>query len=167
MRPLVLALALALLPAGCGSGADTAAARARVARVVDGDTIALRDGRRVRLVQVDAPEEQGGECYSREATAALESLLPPGTSVRLEADARLDDVDRYGRLLRYVHRGSLNVNLVLVERGVAGVWFFDGESGRYADALLAAAREARAKRRGLWRACPRTPLDPERAIQTR
>ncbi|MBW3592540.1 MAG: thermonuclease family protein, partial [Actinobacteria bacterium] len=69
--------------------------------------------------------------------------------------------------LRYAHSGSLNVNLALVERGAAGVWFFDGERGRYANELLAAAREARADSRGLWRACPRTRLDPERAIATR
>lgn len=167
MRALVLALTLAVLPAACGGGDEPLATTARVARVVDGDTIALADGRRVRLVQIDAPEEQEGECYADEARAALERLLPPRTSVRLEADERLDAVDPYGRLLRYAHRGSVNVNLVLVERGAASVWFFDGDRGRYADELLAAAREARAKRRGLWRACPRTPLAPEDAIQTR
>ena len=167
MRPLVLALALAALGASCGSRNDTASMHAEVRHVVDGDTIALADGRHVRLVQIDAPEEQDGECYARAATAALEDVLPPGTTVRLEADERLDDVDPYGRLLRYAHRGSLNVNLVLVERGAAAVWFFDGERGRYADELLAATREARADRRGLWRACPRTRLAPERAIAAR
>jgi micrococcal nuclease len=166
VQPLVLPVALVLLLVACGGGDDESPTRARVARVIDGDTIALADGRRVRLVQIDAPEEEDGECYADDATTALERLLPPGTPVRLEADGRLDDVDRYGRLLRYAHRESLNVNLVLVERGAAGVWFFDGERGRYADELLAAAREARAKRRGLWRACPAARLDPERPISS-
>lgn len=167
VRRLLLALTLVALSAGCGWGDDATATYARVDHVVDGDTIALADGRRVRLVQIDAPEEQDGECYAGEATETLERLLPPRTSVRLEADERLDDVDRFGRLLRYVHRGSLNVNIALVERGAAGVWFFDGDRGRHAGELVAAAREARARRRGLWRACPRTPFAPASAIRTR
>jgi micrococcal nuclease len=73
--------------------------------------------------------------------------------VRLEADWRVDSVDRYGRLLRYVHRGALNLNLELVRRGAATVWFYHGERGRYAAQLLAAARRARAERLGLWGAC--------------
>jgi micrococcal nuclease len=93
-------------------------------------------------------------------------MLPPGTTITLEADPRLDQVDRYGRLLRYVHRAGTNVNLELVRRGAASVWFFDGDRGRYADRLLAAARDAKAERRGLWGACPRTRLDPAGAVDT-
>ena len=134
--------------------------------MVDGDTIALRDGRRVRLVQIDAPEERGRECFGTEATATLEDLLPRGARVRLEADDALDDVDRFGRLLRYVHRRSLNVNLALVERGAAAAWFFDGARGRYADELLDATRGARAERRGLWGACPAARVDAGQPVET-
>ena len=73
--------------------------------VRDGDTILLADGRRVRLVQVDAPE-LGVECWGDEAADALERLAPRGTELRLERDPGLDDVDRYGRLLRYAYAGS-------------------------------------------------------------
>jgi micrococcal nuclease len=166
VRAFLPALGASLLLAGCAAGDDDAQTRARVAGVGDGDTIALTDGRRVRLVQIDAPEERGRECFAAEATAALEDLLPRGARVRLEADDALDDVDRFGRLLRYVHRRSLNVNLALVERGAAAAWFFDGARGRYADELLAATRRARAERRGLWRACPAARLEPELALET-
>jgi micrococcal nuclease len=73
--------------------------------------------------------------------------------VTLETDPRLDRVDRYGRLLRYVFRGGLNVNIALVAQGDATVWFYGGVRGWYASKLLAAGRRARAERRGLWGAC--------------
>ena len=51
---------------------------------VDGDTIVLRNGQRVRLVQIDSPEKLFGlECYARESSDAAEGLLPEGTRVRL------------------------------------------------------------------------------------
>ena len=137
---------------------------ARIARVIDGDTLETADGRRIRLVQIDAPESSG-ECYGAQATAALEALLPAGSRVGLERDPELDDVDRYGRQLRYVHRGRGNLNVVLVRRGAASVWFFDGDRGRYADRLLATARTAKARRRGAWGAC-RAQLDPTGGFAT-
>ena len=124
-----------------------------VAYVVDGDTIALAGGVHVRLLQIDATELGSGECYSRRATKELRRLLPEGSSVGLLADPRLDRVDRYGRLLRYVFRGGTNVNVALVARGAATVWFYGGVKGRFAGALLDAARRARAARRGVWGAC--------------
>jgi micrococcal nuclease len=130
-----------------------AAAAARVGHVIDGDTIALTSGERVRLVQIDSTELGSGECYSRKSAQVLRRLLPAGSKIRLEADPRLDRVDSYGRLLRYVHRGRLNVNLALVRRGAATVWFYQGERGRYASRLLAAAERARDRRLGMWASC--------------
>jgi len=154
---LFVAGAISLGAASAGATVATqgaaSAAGARVARVIDGDTIEVASGARIRLVQIDTPELGSGECYSRKAASELRRLVPVGVAVRLERDARLDGVDRYGRLLRYVHRGSLNVNLELVRRGAATVWFYDGDRGRYASRLLAAARDARAHKRGLWGAC--------------
>jgi micrococcal nuclease len=162
----VLVAAIAL--AGCSTNEREARQEdARVAQVGDGDSIELADGTQVRLVQIDAPELGERECYGAEAGEALRELLPPGTSVRLEPDPRLDDVDRFDRLLRYVHRDSLNVNLELVRRGVASVWFVGGDRGRYADELVDAAEDARDEGRGLWSACPGTELDPARGVQTR
>ena len=137
-----------------------------VARVIDGDTIALTTGRRVRLVQIDAPELSGGECYSAKARTTLAGLLPAGTPVSLEFDGRLDRVDRYGRLLAYVWRGRANVNVALVSRGAASVWFYEGVRGKYSARLLTAARSARVAKRGLWKACPDTRFDPLRAVET-
>ena len=84
----------------------------------------------------------------------------------LETDARLDQVDRYGRLLRYVNRGRNNVNVELVRRGAAEPYFYRGERGRYASRLLAAARTAKTARRGLWGANCGSPTDPVPLVPT-
>jgi micrococcal nuclease len=154
------------VPAGGAEAERPGRETAVVAAVVDGDTIRLRDGREVRLVQIDAPEGNQRECYAQEARRALRTILPPGTPVSLQADPRLDRVDQYGRLLRYVLAEQRNVNLLLVRRGAASVWFFEGRRGRYASALLRAARGAKAAGRGLWGACPGTRLDPLRGVDT-
>jgi endonuclease YncB( thermonuclease family) len=153
-------------PRLAGLAAQGGQGRAVVVEVVDGDTVRLRDGRQVRLVQIDAPEAQG-ECYGREARQALLALLPLPSSVRLETDPALDRRDRYGRLLAYLYRDGLNVNLALVRRGAAAPYFYRGARGRYAAQLLKAARLAQAERRGLWAACPRTRLEPARALAAR
>jgi micrococcal nuclease len=157
---LLVALAALTLAAAAQAPARQGAERARLAWVVDGDTIALSSGARVRLLQIDTPEPGTGECYSRAASRELRRLLPAGSPLALERDPPLDLVDAYGRLLRYVWRGGLNVNLELVRRGAATVWLYRGERGRYAERLLAAARSARAARRGLWGACPAAVWDP-------
>ena len=163
---LLGAVALAL---GVASAAESRppAEQGVIARIVDGDTVALADGRRVRLVQIDTPEVGTGECYSRKARAMLVQLLPPGSRLELEADPGLDDVDRYGRLLRYLWHTGRNVNLQMVAAGAAAPYFYAGERGKYADTLERKAREAKAGRLGLWGACRATPYNPYRAISTR
>jgi endonuclease YncB( thermonuclease family) len=131
--------------------------------------MALRNGQRVRLVQIDTPEVFfGTECYGRAASAQTKRLLPSGSRARLFAEPATDRVDRYGRLLRYVVRinGAVNVNIRLVAIGAAAPYFYNGRRGRYANQLEVLAKRARAEKLGLWRACPRTPYDPYHGIQT-
>lgn len=152
---------------GCAQESEESArANATVARIGDGDTLDLRGGARVRLVQVDAPELGENECYAREARRDLERLAPPGARIAIEADPGLDDRDRYGRLLRYVHRGALNVTVELVRRGAAAPYFRGGDDGIHADDLLDAVDEARRKRRGMWSSC-RVEWEPDQAVVTR
>ena len=164
-------LLLLLLVAALALGAfvlltrDSSAEGAVVAHVIDGDTIELVDGTRVRLVQIDTPEK-GSECYGDESSAATRRLLPPGTEVRIEQDPALDQVDRFGRKLAYVWKGDEDVNVTLVREGAAGVWFFDGRRGRYATELLRAAEQARAQEKGLWAACPLARFDPQDSLST-
>ena len=69
LRPALLPAAF-LLAAGCGGdGADCGPSRAEVVRVIDGDTIELAGGQRVRYLMIDTPESTGGndECYGQQA----------------------------------------------------------------------------------------------------
>lgn len=78
-------------------GSDAELTQALVTRVIDGDTLELETGERIRLIGVDAPEsnEEGGA----EATAFVTQLVLDRT-VWLEADG--NDTDVHGRLRRYV-----------------------------------------------------------------
>src|SRR6478609_2846768 len=102
---LGVALAVLLLAAPASSASPDQVFR--ISRVVDGDTVDLTNGAKVRLVQIDTPEVYfSPECYGRRASAITKRLLPPGTLVRLAAEPATDRVDRYGRLLQYVTRAS-------------------------------------------------------------
>ena len=151
-----------------GSSA-TAAATFRIDHVVDGDTVDLTNGARIRLVQIDTPEVYFHvDCYGPQASAITKRLLPRGTVVRLTDEPATDSVDQYGRLLRYVFRArdDLNVNTYLVAVGAAAPYFYDGRRGRYASLLDRLARRARALHLGLWGACPATPYQPDEKVHT-
>jgi endonuclease YncB( thermonuclease family) len=168
-KALLLAVIVGCFVAVCPEAGGVAPVY-RVDHVVDGDTIALRNGQRVRLVQIDTPEVFfGSECYGRAASAQTKRLLPPGVRVRLFAEPATDRVDQYGRLLRYVVRvnGSLNVNIRLVAIGAAAPYFYSGRRGRYAGMLEILAKRAKARKLGLWGACPHTRYDPYKGVQTR
>jgi micrococcal nuclease len=146
-----------------------AGARFRISHVVDGDTIDLRNGVRVRLVQIDTPEVFfHAECYGRQASAATKRLLPGRALIRLVPEPATDLVDGYGRLLRYVIRvrDGLNINIRLVAVGAAAPYFYAHRRGRYAARLDLLARRARAHKLGLWGRCPGTSYDPYHGVAT-
>ena len=130
---------------------------ARIVRVVDGDTVVVRLKHRqryVRLLGIDTPEISGGvECYGRAAKARLRAILPVGTRVRLVSDPTQARVDRYGRLLRYVMKGSLDVDRRMVGIGAARVYVYGGKAFKRVTGYRGAQRSARLNDRGLWGAC--------------
>jgi len=121
-----------------------------VTRVVDGDTIVLSNGERVRYIGIDTPEtkhpKKPVQYFGREASAYNKSLVEH-KMVRLEFD--VDKRDKYGRLLAYVYVGDTFVNAKLVEEGYAQVYTFP-PNVKYADLFLKLQREARENNRGLW-----------------
>jgi len=99
---------------------------ATVVSVVDGDTIKVNRGsgtESVRLIGIDTPETvhptKPVECFGKEASAYLSSLLSPGAVVTLKTDSIGDTVDKYGRLLRYVELEAVDINAKLVKQGYA------------------------------------------------
>ena len=153
-----LALAAAvLLQRGALTGAlPPAASSAVVARVIDGDTVELADGRRLRYLGINAPEVRhrrgqdwvyAPEPFAEEAAAANRALVE-GRPVRLEYDARRQD--RYGRLLAHVYVGETLVGGELLRRGLARVLIIPPNTRRAAE-FEALQRQARQARVGLWR----------------
>ncbi len=146
-------------------GVTTASASVQVARISDGDTLTISTGEKVRLLQIDTPEISPAECYGAEAHKALITLIGQ-SAISLESDSISDDQDQFGRKLRYVKVGKINLNLKLVQIGAATPYFYQGEKGKYAAQLLKAAENARAKKIGLWKLCPNTKLDPTKPAAT-
>jgi len=92
----------------------------QVERVIDGDTIKLSNGERVRYIGIDTPE-RGGKSSGEEAYYANKRLVD-GKKVRLEFDVQKRD--DYRRLLAYVYIDDIFVNAWLVENGYARVATF-------------------------------------------
>ena len=160
-----LPVAIALLSLGLSiSSSHAANAVTAITKVYDGDTVTLNTGEKVRLLQIDTPELSPAECYGKEARSALLSILKTSGQVSLRIDPNLDQVDKYGRLLRYLFIGKTNVNLKLVELGAATPYFYKGEKGKYAVQILKAAQKAKSKSLGLWNKCPGTRLTPKTAV---
>jgi micrococcal nuclease len=123
----------------------------RVRRAVDGDTLLLENGIRVRLIGVDAPEtvkpDHPVERWGPEASAFTKDFISGGV-VRLEFDR--ERLDRYGRHLAYVWVGERLLNEALVRAGLARY----EPQYKYSEAkkrlFRAAEKEAQAARRGIW-----------------
>ncbi len=127
----------------------------RIAKVIDGDTIELEGGARVRFIGINTPEtvdpRRPVECFGKEASDYAKTLLNDGI-VRLEKD--ISDTDKYGRLLRYVYLpDGTFVNLKLVEDGYAYASAYPPDIAHTKE-FSAAQTAARLATRGLWASCP-------------
>lgn len=118
--------------------------QARVSAVIDGATLALEDGRKVRLASLIVLRED-----EPHATAAHEQLtrLAAGRTVALALDETARD--RHGRLIAHVFVADDWVQNEMVDAGAARVRTHAG-SRRCAAPLLAAEVRARTAKRGLW-----------------
>lgn len=125
-----------------------------VKRIIDGDTIELTDGRKVRYIGINTPEtvdpRQKVQCFGHEA-AEMNRKLVQGKEVTLIRD--VSNKDKYGRLLRYVYISDLFINDYLVREGYGRVSTFPPDVA-FAQQFLAAEHEARENNRGLWKECP-------------
>lgn len=128
------------------SSYETESENVFVKRVIDGDTVELDSGLRLRYIGIDTPEMNPVECYSRQATEKNRELVE-GKEVRLEKD--VSETDRYGRLLRYVWVGESLINEILVREGYAASSTYPPDV-KYQERFRAAERLAREERLGLW-----------------
>jgi len=138
---IILSLLLPLF--SCSSPPETA----RVIEVIDGDTITIAGGYRVRYIGIDTPEVHPDvEEFGIEAWQANRKLVE-GKEVRLERD--VSNTDKYGRLLRYVWIDNILVEAELVRQGLARAKAYPPDT-KYQDYLEQMEAEARDAGRGMW-----------------
>ena len=137
-----------------------------VKRVVDGDTLLLENGVRVRMIGIDTPEiHESDKLYrdskrSGEDTSAIKKLgeeayaftknLVEGKRVGLEFDT--EKYDKYNRLLAYVFlkNNGMFVNAEIVKQGYASLMTIP-PNVKYAELFRQLYKEARENKRGLWK----------------
>ena len=124
-----------------------------VVRVIDGDTIEIEGGKKVRYIGIDTPEtvdpRKPVQCFGVEASNKNKELVS-GKRVRLEKD--VSETDQYGRLLRYVYVGDTFVNLELVKQGYAYASSYPPDV-KYQSQFTDAQRVAKEQNKGLWGSC--------------
>jgi endonuclease YncB( thermonuclease family) len=121
-----------------------------VEHVIDGDTIELDGGEKVRLIGVDTPEtvhpEKPVERFGKEASNFTHGLVA-GKKVRLEYDWQR--TDKYGRTLAYAYlEDGMFVNAEIVKQGFG--FAYVKYPFKYIEEFRGYEREARAAGRGLW-----------------
>jgi micrococcal nuclease len=133
--------------------------------VVDGDTLVLANGERVRLIGIDTPEIHESAKLHRDSKKSNQDIstikelgqrsyqftrdLVEGRAVSLEFD--VERQDRYKRLLAYVYlKDGRFVNAEIVRQGYASLMTYP-PNVKYADLFLKLFREARENKRGLWK----------------
>jgi len=127
--------------------------QARLAQVIDGDTLDLASGERVRLIGIDTPEmgHDGApdQPLAARATAALRELTgPPGARLGVQPGA--EPRDRHGRRLAYLFDAEgRNLAEALLRRGLAYLAVIPPNL-RYVDCLAQAQASARRAGLGLW-----------------
>ncbi len=119
--------------------------------VVDGDTIELDDGTRIRLFCVDTPETKDGiECFGPEASEFTKQRLL-GETITLQYEATCQD--NFGRTLAWIWLGKDLYQRELLEEGFAST-IYCSETLLYGSAMLEAELRAQDEGAGLWGACP-------------
>lgn len=145
-------LGLALIACDTDAGTNSCGPiTAVVARVIDGDTVELDGGERVRYLLIDSPESTTEvECYGFEAAQYNRSLVE-GQAVVLTYDEEC--TDRFGRLLAYVSMQGRDVNRLMIERGFACTLYIPSNGADRIDDYESVEAVARAQAVGMWGAC--------------
>ena len=136
-----------------------------VRRVIDGDTIQLETGERVRLIGIDTPEMHESDKLYRDSQRTKQDIrtiqalgrrsyeftkkLVEGKRVSLEFD--VEKYDKYSRLLAYVYlkKDGIFVNAEIIKQGYASLMTIP-PNAKYTDLFLKLYQDARKNRRGLW-----------------
>lgn len=122
----------------------------KVKRVIDGDTIEIESGEKVRYIGINTPEIDDKDpfklCLAQKAASKNKELVE-GKEVILVKD--ISETDKYNRLLRYVYVDNIFINDFLVRQGFAQTSTYPPDV-KFKEQFLEAEKEARENKRGLW-----------------
>jgi len=121
--------------------------RFMVVKVIDGDTVVLKGGDKLRLLSIDTPEKD--EPFYDKAKLFVSRVALNQIAEIKYADTRRD---KYGRLLGYLYIDTLNVNQALLDSGYANIYLFkDNELNNMSTSqLLEAQKRAIKNKLGIW-----------------
>lgn len=127
-----------------------------VTKTLDGDTFEIKIGKgmvKVRMIGIDTPEtldpRKPVQCYGHEASEKTKELLN-GRSVSLKLDKTQSSLDKFKRLLAYVHRDDgLFVNQFLLENGYAREYTYNKKYQSQKE-FKALEKKAKEEKHGLW-----------------
>ena len=144
------------------TNSDEKVEKVQVNRVVDGDTVELLDGRKVRYLNVDTPETvKAGtsvKCFGPEASEFNKKLMTKGRDVWMTSDKA--KTDRYGRELRFMFLTEntsdmgQSVNATLVKMGFGQAKFYSPNTTFKKD-FEKWQFDAQQKPVGIWKSCPK------------
>ncbi len=130
---------------------------ARVIRVVDGDTVDMEEGEgkiRIRVIGIDTPEvidpRKPVQCFGKESSVRGHELLD-NADITMTRDPSQDDLDKYGRSLRFITLpdGS-DYGLKMIAGGYAHEYTYRAVPYARQAEYRAAEKAAREAKRGLW-----------------
>ena len=116
-----------------------------VSRIIDGDTLELDNGQKIRLLGINAPESSMS--FSEEATEFLKNAIQ-NKSVKIESYG----TDKYGRTLAYIFINDKNINKEILEKGLGTLYYY--EHDKHYEELKRAEEFARINKKGLWKKSP-------------
>lgn len=112
----------------------------QVLSILDGDTFVINQSQRLRLLGIEAPEEE--YCLGKESKAYLESLVKDQKVTLEEVGA-----DKYGRVIALAYIGNTLINEAVIQEGMAE---YDGHKNSRADLLKQAEAEAKLNKVGIF-----------------
>lgn len=122
----------------------------KVVRIIDGDTIEIEGGEKIRYIGINTPEIDDKDlvklCFAQKAALKNKELVE-GKQISLVKD--ISETDKYGRLLRYVYIGDTFINDFLVRQGFAQISTYPPDV-KFKQQFQEAEQEARQNKRGLW-----------------
>lgn len=126
---------------------------ALVEYVHDGDTIRLKDGRKVRLIGINTPElareQQPKQALASEAKLALQNIIDANNH-KIGLSFGIERQDKYGRTLAHLFaQDGSNIQIALIQQGLATA-YTTPPNDQYSDCYKAAESIAISNKKGLW-----------------